>query len=388
MTAVAAWSCVVVVVRRATSWSSARASGHRAASLLRCISSRRQCSSNGSGKRVGEAVEDDAAVLAVLHEPGGAQHAERVPDRVLARVGGERDVADAELVDEVQRVQDPQPHRIGEQREQAAEARGVVGRQALLAGPGRPGRRRRDVRGRLAYPYDRTDIQDVQGCSYRVWSSRAARPARSDELLEQFTLTHAADRPVKTYSGGMRRRLDLAASLLGEPEILFLDEPTTGLDPTGRSRTWDIIRDLIDGGTTILLTTQYLEEADILADRIVVVDGGRAIAEGTSDELKAMVGTNHVEVTISSGSSFDEARRVLESHAPGTIYVDESARLLSMPAQSDEPGLVTTVIGALAASGVLVDALDVRRPSLDDVFLELTGHTAEQAPPDVEEEAA
>ncbi len=176
---------------------------------------------------------------------------------------------------------------------------------------------------------------------------RRAR-ARSDELLEQFTLTQAADRPVKTYSGGMRRRLDLAASLLGEPEVLFLDEPTTGLDPSGRSRTWDIIRDLIDGGTTILLTTQYLEEADHLADRIVVVDGGRAIAEGTSDELKAMVGTNHVEVTISSGSPFDEARRVLESHAPGAVHVDEGARLLSMPAQSDESGLVTTVVGALA----------------------------------------
>ena len=219
-------------------------------------------------------------------------------------------------------------------------------------------------------------------------ASRAARRARSGELLEQFTLTHAADRPVKTYSGGMRRRLDLAASLLGEPEILFLDEPTTGLDPTGRSRTWDIIRDLIDGGTTILLTTQYLEEADQLADRIVVVDGGRAIAEGTSDELKAMVGTNHVDVTISADSSFDDARRVLEPHAPGAIHVDTSARLLSMPAQSDEPGLVTTVVGALAASGVLVDALDVRRPSLDDVFLELTGHTAEQPPADVEEEAA
>jgi ABC-2 type transport system ATP-binding protein len=186
----------------------------------------------------------------------------------------------------------------------------------------------------------------------------------------------------------MRRRLDLAASLLGEPQILFLDEPTTGLDPSGRSRTWDIIRGLIDGGTTILLTTQYLDEADQLADRIVVVDGGRVIAEGTSDELKAMVGTNHVDVTISADSPFDDARRVLEVHAPGAVHVDASARLLSMPARSDEPGLVTTVVGALAESGVLVDALDVRRPSLDDVFLELTGHAAEQLPADDEEEAA
>ncbi len=175
----------------------------------------------------------------------------------------------------------------------------------------------------------------------------------------------------------MRRRLDLAASLIGDPEILFLDEPTTGLDPSSRLGMWDVIRGLVGGGSTLLLTTQYLEEADILADRIVVVDGGRVIAEGTSDELKAMVGGEFLEVTVAADASLADAERILATYAVGPIHVDADTRSLSVPARRDEPGLVTDVISALAAASVRVDALDVRRPSLDDVFVELTGHTAE-----------
>jgi ABC-2 type transport system ATP-binding protein len=220
----------------------------------------------------------------------------------------------------------------------------------------------------------------------QLWrQSRRDAKTRARGLLERFTLTDAADRPVKTYSGGMRRRLDLAASLIGEPEILFLDEPTTGLDPTSRLMMWEVIRGLVDGGTTLLLTTQYLEEADQLADRIVVIDGGRAIAEGTSDELKSMVGGELLDVTITDVARLEDARRVLAEYAVGPIHVED--RVLAVPARDAADGLVTELVGKLADAGVRVDALTVRRPSLDDVFLELTGHPAE-LPPDDDEEAA
>jgi daunorubicin resistance ABC transporter ATP-binding subunit len=218
--------------------------------------------------------------------------------------------------------------------------------------------------------------------------SRRRAQQQAAALFERFTLSDAANRPVKTYSGGMRRRLDLAASLIGEPEILFLDEPTTGLDPNARLLMWDVIRGLVDGGTTLLLTTQYLEEADQLADRIVVIDEGRVIAEGTSDELKRMVGGELLDVTVTAGGRLPDAQHVLADYAVGPIHVDPDARLLSVPARDTEPGLVTAVVGALADAGIRVDALTVRRPSLDDVFLELTGHTATANTDDDEEVAA
>ena len=203
---------------------------------------------------------------------------------------------------------------------------------------------------------------------------------RSGKLLERFELSHAADRPVKTYSGGMRRRLDLAASLIGEPAILFLDEPTTGLDPSARTMMWDVIRGLVDGGTTLLLTTQYLEEADQLADRIVVVDGGRAIADGTADELKRMVGGELLDVTITDAHTLEGARHVLAGFAAGPVHREAGTNRLLVPIAVSGNGFVTAAVGALEQAGVRVDSLEVRRPSLDDVFLELTGHTAEAAP--------
>ncbi len=242
----------------------------------------------------------------------------------------------------------------------------------------------RDVRRRIALTGQSASLDEsLSGIQNLVMVGELCRRSRRDAkaraagLLERFGLVDAARRPVKTYSGGMRRRLDLAASLMGDPEILFLDEPTTGLDPTARMMMWDVIRGLVDGGTTLLLTTQYLEEADQLADRIVVVDGGRVIAEGTPEELKATVGGEYLDVTLAEGADVETARRVLAGHALGAVQVD--GRRLSFQAR-DESGLVTNLVGALGADGVLVDALDVRRPSLDDVFVDLTGRPAEPKP--------
>ena len=199
---------------------------------------------------------------------------------------------------------------------------------------------------------------------------------RADELLSRFDLADAADRGVKTYSGGMRRRLDLAASLVTSPPVLFLDEPTTGLDPRSRIALWEIIRTLVTDGTTVLLTTQYLEEADLLADRIVVIDSGSVIAEGTSDELKAQVGGDHIQVTVVSESDLGVAKRVLAHHAEGEVHVDHERRCVdaSVPAGSTAiPGIAA----AMSAAGVVMEDLGMARPSLDDVFLTLTGHSAD-----------
>jgi ABC-2 type transport system ATP-binding protein len=201
---------------------------------------------------------------------------------------------------------------------------------------------------------------------------------RAAELLEEFDLAEAADRGVKTYSGGMRRRLDLAASLVAKPSILVLDEPTTGLDLRSRMVTWDAVRALTAAGTTVLLTTQQLEEADHLADRIAVVDRGRVIAEGTSAELKAKVGGERVLLTVAAESNLAAAREVLGRIADGLPHVDPAARTVEAPVTGAARRMPEIVRG-LDAAGVLLDDLGIRRPSLDDVFLTLTGRAADSA---------
>jgi ABC-2 type transport system ATP-binding protein len=198
---------------------------------------------------------------------------------------------------------------------------------------------------------------------------------RADELLERFDLVDAAGRIVKTYSGGMRRRLDLAASLIVSPPVLFLDEPTTGLDPRGRLAMWEIISVLVSDGTTVLLTTQYLEEADQLAHQIAVVDRGRIIARGTSDELKAQIGGERIEVTVAQGGDLAAAARALRPYSSGEIQIEEELRHLLVPVTHGAQ-ILTAVVRDLDAAQVPLDDLALRKPTLDDVFLTLTGRAA------------
>jgi ABC-2 type transport system ATP-binding protein len=216
---------------------------------------------------------------------------------------------------------------------------------------------------------------EMVGRLYHLPKKQARR--RADELLERFDLVDAAARLARTYSGGMRRRLDLAASLVLSPPVLFLDEPTTGLDPRSRIAMWDIIGELVSGGTTLLLTTQYLDEADRLADRIAVVDAGRVIAEGTSGELKARVGGESLDVTVARSDGLDDAARVLEryAHGDGGVRVDAQRRYVGATVAGG-PGLLAAVVRDFDAAGVEVDELGLHRPTLDDVFLTLTGHAA------------
>ena len=207
-------------------------------------------------------------------------------------------------------------------------------------------------------------------------TGKAAR-RRADELLEQFDLTEAGSRAVKTYSGGMRRRLDLAASLIGHPAVLFLDEPTTGLDPSARALMYEIIRQIVADGTTLLLTTQYLDEADQLADRVAVIDGGKVIAEGTPADLKASVGGQLLLITLADGSDAVAAAAALRPFTTRSIAPAEGSRLISVPVTATD-GLATEVVRALDAAGVKVNDIAVRSASLDDVFLTLTGHVAEE----------
>ncbi|MDQ0762893.1 ABC-2 type transport system ATP-binding protein [Streptomyces canus] len=200
--------------------------------------------------------------------------------------------------------------------------------------------------------------------------ARHAR-VRADELLEHFGLADTGRKPVRAYSGGMRRRLDLAASLIRDPEVLFLDEPTTGLDPRGRSEVWAAVRSLVGGGTTVLLTTQYLEEADQLADRISLVDRGRVVADGTADELKARTGGDRIDVVLRDGVQLGAAVALLPLDASG-VSVDPDRRLLSAPV-TDRMAALSGVVRALEAAGIEAEDVVLRRPTLDEVFLHLTG---------------
>ena len=213
-------------------------------------------------------------------------------------------------------------------------------------------------------------------------SPKAAK-TRAEELLEQFSLTDAAKRPIRTYSGGMRRRLDLSASLIVKPKILFLDEPTTGLDPRGRQEMWGVIKSLVAGGTTLLLTTQYLEEADHLADDIVVVDHGKVIARGTSDQLKRQVGGERLEIVV-EGKDLASAKEIVSKVSGANVNVDEGLRQVSAPVTTGSKALIEAA-RELDDRGIHPLDIGLKRPSLDDVFIALTGHLAEE--PKVEEEA-
>ena len=216
---------------------------------------------------------------------------------------------------------------------------------------------------------------EMFGRLYHLGARRAR--VRADELLERFGLADTGRKAVKQYSGGMRRRLDLAASLITEPEVLFLDEPTTGLDPRGRAEVWDAVRSLVGGGTTVLLTTQYLEEADQLADRISVVDRGKVIADGTADELKAKTGGDRIDVVLHDAGQLGAAVALLPFDK-ATLSVDTDRRLLSAPV-TDRMTALAGAVRALEEAGIEAEDIALRRPTLDEVFLHLTGKTEEAA---------
>jgi len=206
-------------------------------------------------------------------------------------------------------------------------------------------------------------------------SHRAAK-AKGYELLEAFGLSEAAKRPVKKYSGGMRRRLDLASSLISQPPLIFLDEPTTGLDPRTRGQMWDVIRGLVGGGSTVLLTTQYLDEADQLAGRIAVIDRGKVVAEGTADELKGLVGNASLLLRVTDAEHIGEAVRAIEEVLGATATVTPEAGRLTAP--MTDPERVTDLLIRLRERGIRLDEMSVQKPTLDEVFLTITGHGAEE----------
>jgi ABC-2 type transport system ATP-binding protein len=230
-----------------------------------------------------------------------------------------------------------------------------------------------------------TGLENLTMVGRLYGAGRASAKTRGRELLERFDLTDAANRPVKTYSGGMRRRLDLAAALVAEPPVLFLDEPTTGLDPRSRLSLWEVIEGLVAEGTTVLLTTQYLDEADRLADTIAVIDRGRVIAEGTSDDLKDRVGGERLEVRLEAGADVPAAVRALEPMSDEPPIAEDGLIKLSVRRRA---GVIVEAVRRLSEARVGVDDLTVSRPTLDDVFLALTGHGAENGSDSGEQQAA
>ncbi|MDQ1038994.1 ABC-2 type transport system ATP-binding protein [Streptomyces sp. V3I8] len=227
------------------------------------------------------------------------------------------------------------------------------------------------------YLTGRENLQMV-GQLYQL--SRRDAKARAGVLLERFDLGDAADRTAKTYSGGMRRRLDLAAALIVQPSVMVMDEPTTGLDPRNRQALWDVIQELVKGGTTLLLTTQYLEEADHLAHDICVVNNGLVIARGTADQLKARSGHERVEVVVHGREDIGAASAVLETHGHGEVTVEEHTRKLTVPITGGAR-LLADIIRSLDELDITIDDIGLRRPTLDDVFMALTGHVAEATGP-------
>lgn len=232
-----------------------------------------------------------------------------------------------------------------------------------------------------------TGFENLQMVGRLYGMPKATASQRARDLLERFGLEDAGDRPSKTYSGGMRRRLDLAGALVAEPPVLILDEPTTGLDVRSRQQMWSVIRDLVSSGATLLLTTQYLEEADLLADDIVVIDHGRAIARGTADELKAQTGGERIELLLTDGGQREAASRILAGVAIGEVQVGDNDRELTAAVEGGVPQL-RTVLSRLDDEGIDVVDVGLRRPTLDDVFLSLTGRAAEDMSETETEEAS
>jgi ABC-2 type transport system ATP-binding protein len=304
----------------------------------------------GLRKRFGQTVALDGldvevpagAILGVLGPNGaGKTTAVRILTTLTLPDGGSARVAGYDVVHEASSVR----RQIGVTAQDATLDNVLTGRQNLALVGRLSGLRRREARG------------------------------RASELLAQFELADAADRLLKDYSGGMRRRLDLAASLITRPPVLFLDEPTTGLDPTSRVRMWRIIRERAAAGTTLLLTTQYLDEADELADRILVIDHGRAIADGPAAELKRQTGGARLELSLTTPNA--HAVSALAPFVAGEVQVSRDGRRLQAPLDDGAAGIATTIVRVLDRARIAVDDMQVHQPSLDDVFFALTGHPAE-----------